>query len=323
NRQGDRQRDRAAKTCHGVGQPGDEPWPSHRTKSSGQERHEHQRPQDIPHRWARTATAPTVAMTSKVLITAMPVRLRRISRRDVDRLSQYSRRGRKIRSISSGGRCTPRRAGTNPSSIPLPTRRIGAGTRARSARAVQSRIATPTGRRARDRAGRTSVDDTRVRFLEQSPQAAIPGPRPSRVALTELSTRGRYQSHRGGAGTGTRDPLDRGGAHPVLGPVGGIDPIVQGPIDVLEEHIGVDAARADVPREVVTGAPIPRGPGPVDGSDVELISLTHHPDDPGASQLPVISPGGDPQFRRVTDPVELVLGPPTHPCPPSIRDSTR
>src|SRR5699024_10022377 len=202
-------------------------------------------------------------------------------------------------------------------------RRIGAGTRARSARAVQSRIATPTGRRARDRAGRTSVDDTRVRFLEQSPQAAIPGPRPSRVALTELSTRGRYQSHRGGAGTGTRDPLDRGGAHPVLGPVGGIDPIVQGPIDVLEEHIGVDAARADVPREVVTGAPIPRGPGPVDGSDVELISLTHHPDDPGASQLPVISPGGDPQFRRVTDPVELVLGPPTHPCPPSIRDSTR
>src|SRR5580704_5257820 len=82
-------------------------------------------------------------MTSRVLSMTMTRRLLRISRSDVVRLSQYSSAGRNRSSTTSGGRCTRRSTGTNPSSAPQASRSTRGATRKRRAATAHSSTARP------------------------------------------------------------------------------------------------------------------------------------------------------------------------------------
>ena len=100
-------------------------------------------PHPSPSACAVAATAQAVRMTSAVLSSTITRRLLRISRSDVVRLSQYSSAGRNSNSTTSGGRCTPRSAGANPSSAPQASSNTGGATPKRRARTPHTSTVTP------------------------------------------------------------------------------------------------------------------------------------------------------------------------------------
>ena len=104
----------------------------------------HAGPHGTPSACATAATAHAVSTTSSVEDSTMPRRLARISRTDTVSDSQYRSAGRNTSSISCGGRCTARSAGTDPRATPISSSTMGGAMRVRRPTAVPITMTAPS-----------------------------------------------------------------------------------------------------------------------------------------------------------------------------------
>src|SRR4029453_6681902 len=105
----------------------------------------------------------------------------------------------------------------------------------------------------------------------------------------------------------TRDPLDRRGPA-VLAQVLPVDRVVQVMVCILERDVDLEAAGGDATCVVRLHPAEPSSFVAVDGSDVDVIPSTDHPDDPRALYRAVVAKGGHGELVRSRDCSELLIG---------------
>lgn len=75
----------------------------------------------------------------------------------------------------------------------------------------------------------------------------------------------------------------------ILGPVGGIDLVVDAVVSFFEGDIAIEAPSSDLAFVACLGAAEPGRGGPVDGTDIKVVAVRDYPDRPGPAERAVTS----------------------------------